>query len=312
MAADHRAQSGPATPSGERLTVAVSSPEIRRYRGIEDFRAHMRELAAVAASEKVQVLLLPELLCVGLLWSSARAASCKVPDVQSLYEDVLTPLLPQYRQVLSTLAAETGIAIVGATYWHKEGSRSVNSGFVFRPDGSVMRQDKLHPTRPEKAIGTSGGDRLYVFDVAGVRCGMAICYDVQFPEVVRLLSESGLEVLFVPSLTDERGVSRVRYCAHARAIESQAYVCVSPLVGELGIPVDRPIHGAGEPLVAAPIDNNFTSVDGVYAQTSRRKGELLVCELDIGLIRRTRIKSEIRQLADRRAELYATLQPEIG
>ena len=115
----------------------------------------------------------------------------------------------------------------------------------------------------------------------------------------------------VPSLTDDRGVSRVKYCAHARAIENQILVCVSPLVGDLGIPVERPIHGAGEAFVAAPIDNNFTNISGLHAAESGRNAELLIAELDIGLVRATRAKSEIRQLTDRRADLYPALKPEL-
>lgn len=308
---DRRAHPDSASPPRVSLIVALATPNIRRYRDIDDFRAHMSELARSAAQVGAKVLLLPELVCVGLLWSSERAASTMVRDVQRLYEDVLTPLYPAFTQTLSGIAQEAGLTIVGATFWHKEAGRSVNSGFVFRPNGTRLRQDKLHPTRPERAIGTLGGDRLFVFDIDGVRCGMAICYDVQFPEVTRQLVDAGLEVLFVPSLTDERGVSRVKYCAHARAIENQMLVCVSPLVGDLGIPVERPVHGAGAAFVAAPIDNNFTSVDGLHAAESGCDGELLIAELDIGIVRATRAKSEIRQLADRRPDLYPTLKPEL-
>lgn len=306
------AQNDPANAGSKKLTVALSTPHIRRYSGIADFRAHVSELAQAAVAAGAQVLLLPELLCVGLLWSSARAGKTNVPDVQSLYEDVLTPLLPDYKRALSDIARDNGLTLVGASFWHKEGNRSLNSGFVFRPDGRVLRQDKLHPTRPERAIGTSGGDSLALFEIEGVTCASIICYDVQFPEVSRLLADQGLEVLFVPSLTDERGVNRVAYCAHARAIENQAFVCVSPLVGDLGIPNDRPIHGEGEAFVASPIDNNFKDPSGVYSQEQNRSGELIVAELDIGLLRRTRVKSEIRQLNDRRKDFYATVKPELA
>lgn len=309
MGSAEEAQAEAVTVRRASLTVALAAPDIRRYKTVADFRDHMAGLARHAARGTAQVLLLPELLCVGLLWTSERAASTTVKDVRGLYEEVLTPLYAAFTQALSEIAREASLTIVGATFWHKEVERSINSGFVFRPDGTVLRQDKLHPTRPERAIGTSGGDRLLVFDIDGVRCGMTICYDVQFPEVTRRLADAGLEVLFVPSLTDERGVSRIKYCAHARAIENQAFVCVSPLVGDLGIPVERPTRGAGEAFVAAPIDNNFRSIDGVYASAAEREGELLIAALDIALIRATRTKSEIRQLSDRRPGLYPALEP---
>lgn len=303
-------QSVPAKIESKKLTIALST-HIRHYSNISTFREHVTELVKAAIAAHSQVLVLPELLCIGLLWSSARASKTNVPDVQSLYEDVLTPLLPEYTKVLSGIARDSNITLVGASFWHKEGNRSLNSGFVFRPDGRLLRQDKLHPTRPERAIGTSGGDSLVLFEIDDVKCASIICYDIQFPEVSRLLVDQGLEVLFVPSLTDERGVNRVKYCAHARAIENQAFVCVSPLVGDLGIPNDRPIHGKGEAFVAAPIDNNFEDPSGVYSLEQNRSGELIVVELDIALLRRARVKSEIRQLADRRKDFYATLKPEL-
>jgi predicted amidohydrolase len=116
-------------------------------------------------------------------------------------------------------------------------------------------QDKLHPTRLEQAIETRGGSDVNLFEVDGIKVGMLICYDIQFPELARKLADGGAEIIVVPSLTDIRGYWRVRYCAQARAIENQIFTCVSPLVGNLGIPADRDVERRGKSLVACPIDN---------------------------------------------------------
>jgi predicted amidohydrolase len=290
------------------ITVSVATLAIRRYPDLAAFEAHVDGLAARAVEAGSGLLLLPELAGLGLLWSDAGAGTTDVPGVGDLYRRVLTPMLGGYRAALSRVAAGRGLTIAGASFWHEEAGHGTNSAFVFRPDGAVLRQDKLHPTRPERAIATEGGDHLAAFDVGGVRMGLLVCYDIQFPELTRTLVDDGVEVLLVPSLTDERGTWRVRHAAHARAVENQLYVCVSPLVGDLGIPTGRPVHGCGGAFVACPIDNRFGIDDGTFARAGEGVEGLLTVTLDLSLLRLSRAKGEIRQLADRRPELYDALR----
>lgn len=292
------------------LRVTLAALAVRRYPDLGAFEAHMRDCVLAARAARSDLLLLPELTCAGLLWTDPEAGSTDVTGVADLYERALPPLLPAYIRILSGLAVSSGVAIAGASFWHREGDRGRNSAFVFSPSGAVLRQDKLHPTRPEWAIGTEGGNRLSTFDVAGVRMALAVCYDVQFPEVARHLVDAGAEVLLVPSLTDRRGYWRVRHAAHARAVENQCFVCVSPLLGDLGIPFDRPVRGHGEAYVACPIDNRFGLEDGTYAMSEPGRESLLHVELDLERLRLSRRKAEIRPLADRRGDLYPTLVPE--
>lgn len=289
------------------LCLSIATPAIRRYADIAAFRVHIDGLAAEATASGSKLLLLPELTCIGLLWSDPSAAETKVSDVAELYRRRLTPLLEPYCAVLCDLARQYDLAIAGATFWHEVSGRGVNSGFVAFPDGTLLRQDKLHPTRPEQAIGTAGGETLRGFEIHGVRMGLLICYDVQFPELTRHLVADGMEVLLVPSLTTSRGYWRVRHSAHARAVENQIYVCVSPIIGNLGIPVDYPVVGVGGAFVACPIDNRFAIDDGTYARAAMDVEGLLHVRLDLARLRLARAKSEIRQLADRRPDLYARL-----
>jgi len=290
-----------------RLAVSIATVEIQRYQDIGRFREHMGRIAARAARAHSRLLLLPELLCLGLLWTDDQAGHTDVEHVAELYHRVLPPLLDDYRRVLSEFAVQYDMTIAGASFWHRESSQGVNIGFFFKSDGSIIEQQKLHPTLGERAINTAGGSGLRVCEIEGVKVGMLICYDIQFPEVTRFLVESGIEILLVPSLTDARGLWRVRHCAHARAVESQLFVCVSPLVGELGIPTERPVHGEGAAFVACPIDNRFKITDGTLARGPENVESVLNCTLDLEVLRHSRTKSEITQLADRRPGLYATL-----
>lgn len=294
-----------------RVRVAIATVKIARYPTFEAFDRHMQLLAGQAKTAGAELLLLPELLCVGLLWTCGTAAGTQIRGVATLYDEVLTPIFGDYQRLLSRLAVDSGLAICGASFWHGEDGRFRNSGLVFDRDGRVLRQDKLHPTRAERAIETSGAEALIAFELAGVKMGMAICYDIEFPEVARSLIDAGVEVILVPSLTDERGHRRVRYCAHARAIENQCFVCVSPLIGDLGIPVERPVRGHGAAFVACPVDNCFQITDGTYGEAEADREGLLHVELDLELLRRSRQRAEIRPLADRRHDLYASLKPEV-
>ena len=63
---------------------------------------------------------------------------------------------------------------------------------------------------------------------------MLTCYDIEFPEIVRMAKAKGADVIFCPSCTDDRhGFHRVRYTSHARAIENQVYVVTTGTVGSL-------------------------------------------------------------------------------
>jgi predicted amidohydrolase len=289
------------------LKISIATMAIRRYADLGAFARHVDELAAAARAQGSALLLLPELSCVGLLWTDPAAGAITVSEVSRAYRRILTPLLTQYQSILVDTAARRGIVIAGASFWHEEAGRGLNSGFVAYPDGRLLRQEKLHPTRGEKAIDTSGGNGLETFEIDGVRLGMLICYDLQFPELGRRLVDRGVEVLLVPSLTDERGVWRIRHAAHARAVENQMFVCVSPIVGDLGIPVERPVHACGGAFVACPIDNRFAIEDGTLARAEENAESLLNVTLDLALLRKSRERAEITHLNDRRPDLYARL-----
>ncbi|WP_242482778.1 nitrilase-related carbon-nitrogen hydrolase [Pseudomonas sp. TH10] len=177
----------------DKLKVSIAVFEIRRYQEFQEFAEHVREFVSAAKEAGSRVLVLPEFLPMGLLWTSPNAADVSNETVSTFYRDVLTPLYPSFVQTLRSLAEEHDIYIVGATYWHEENGEGFNSAFVFKPDGSVDRQHKVHLTRGEKAIKTSAASMLNeIFEIDGVKCGLFVCYDVQFPELTRHFVSRGL------------------------------------------------------------------------------------------------------------------------
>jgi len=83
-------------------------------------------------------------------------------------------------------------------------------------------------------MGMQGGYALKTFNTDCGKIGILICYDVEFPELSRILADEGMNILFVPFLTDtQNGYLRVRNCAQARAIENECCVAIAGSVGNL-------------------------------------------------------------------------------
>jgi predicted amidohydrolase len=108
-----------------------------------------------------------------------------------------------------------------------------NVSYLLRRDGSWDQYRKIQQTSSEvDAWGIVGGDEIKVFDIDAGKIGILICYDVEFPELARFHAENGMQILFVPFLTDtQNGYNRVRLCAQARAIENECYVAIVGAVG---------------------------------------------------------------------------------
>lgn len=291
-----------------KLKVSVSAFAIKRCETIDVFLTDVETAVKEAKEAGSAVLLLPEFLAMGLLWSHPEAAMVDNTQVAAFYRTVFNPLYDAYKDGMLELAIRHGVTIVGATYWHEVAGKAYNTSFVFNRDGSVLEQDKIHLTRGERAISTFGGDKVTVFEVDGVKCGMFVCYDVQYPELTRHFAEHGVEVLFVPALTETRGAWREWHSGHARALENQMYVCVSPLLGDLDIPNDYKTVCKGQAFIACPIDNRFKIDDGTYAAGIMNKAGLIHSTLDLELLRLSRAKGEVKQLTDRRPDVYQTLR----
>ena len=148
--------------------------------------------------------------------------------------------LSQYTEELRdrfiNLAIKQNINIIsGSLPYVNEDNGLYNVGFLCRRDGTYEMYEKVHVTPDEvKSWGLSGGRMVKTFDTDCAKIGVLICYDVEFPELSRLMADQGMQILFVPFLTDtQNGYSRVRVCAQARAIENECFVVIAGSVGNL-------------------------------------------------------------------------------
>lgn len=183
-----------------------------------------------------------------------------------------------------------------------------NSGFLCRRDGTWERYDKVHVTPAEvRNWGMTGGDNIRVFDTDCGKVGIIICYDVEFPEYARLLADQGMNILFVPFLTDtQTGYTRVRHCAMARAIENECYVAIAGAVGNLAKVNNMDIQYAQSALFT-PSDFAFPNT-GIKAEAIPNSEMTIIVDVNVDHLKVLHNHGSVHTMRDRRKDLYQLTQ----
>lgn len=224
--------------------------------------------------------------------------------------DALTEHTAILRETLSDLARRHGVNIVGGSHATRVDDGSArNVTFVARRDGSLAVQAKLHPTPDERDVwGLSGGQMIDAIETDRGSIGVMICYDSEFPELGRRLADQGVKLVFVPYCTDTRhGHLRVRYCCHARTVENQCYVVTSGLVGNLPDTANLEMAYA-QSAVLTPSDHGFAR-DGIATEAEPQVEQMIIADLDMTTLDIARRAGSVRNLADRRDDLYRVVWP---
>ncbi len=148
------------------------------------------EAAEAAAAQDADLVVLPELVASGYVTDDPAIAALAEPA------DGSGPVVGAWRDV----ARRLGLAIIGG-YPELSGDRLFNSVAVIDRSGAVIGgYRKLHLFGAEKQRFAPGDLGLPVFSLDGVTVGVVVCYDLRFPEVMRLLAlESGAELVAVPT-----------------------------------------------------------------------------------------------------------------
>ena len=204
----------------------------------------------------------------------------------------------------SELSISYNINIITGSMPELVGNELYNVGYLCKRDGGIERFEKLHVTPDESKVwGLQGGKSLKTFDTDCGKIGVLICYDVEFPELSRLLAEEGMDILFVPFLTDtQNGYSRVRNCAQARAIENECYVAIAGSVGNLPKVHNMDIQYA-QSMVFTPCDFSFPT-NGIKAEATPNTEMILIADVDIDMLRELNQFGSVRNLKDRRLDIY--------
>lgn len=293
------------------LRIAATQFALRPESSLDSFSAHVEAVVSSAAAEGAQLVLLPELVTTGLLASHRNTADLDAAHIGNVYRTLFPLIADHYVDVMSAIAGRHNTIIAGASNIRRVADGSLrNTAYLFHPNGHVDLQDKLHLTPPERAMGITAGDKVTAVSIEGFNVALQICADIEFPEVSRHLAFEGTSLILAPSLTwNSRGANRVRYSAHARALENQLYVAVSPLVGSNGIPHGSALHCTGYAMVTTPLDKTFGINDGILVshEDNRQEG-FITADLDSALVDASRLTPEPPGLKYVRPEFYDSLR----
>lgn len=291
----------------ERIRVASLQYFIRPVQTFEQFRDQVEGLVQTAADYKCHLLVFPEYFTVQLL----TLGNIKRPISEQIRD--LAGQVPRFVEMMSGLAKSHHLYIVAGTIPVLEnGNPQVyNESFFFGASGKFGIQGKLHMTRFEtEDWKVSPRSKLRVFETDLGRVAIAICYDVEFPEIARAAAREDAHILVVPSCTDDRqGFLRVRYCAHARTIENQIYVIQSSTVGSLPM-VPAVSLNYGQASILTPSDFPF-SRDGILAEGNPNQEMMVIGELNLKTISESRAAGTVLPLLDSRRTAELVSKPEI-
>ena len=232
----------------------------------------LERLAERAARAGADLLVTPELFTTGY-------------DPGRVHAD--PSLLPR----VADLARRTGVALV-VSEPHDDGTAESITAVVVDRDGTVLgRYTKTHLYGPaERAAFTPGDGTPLVVDVAGLRVGVLVCFDVEFPEAVRALAVAGADVVAVPTAIFDPDVARL--LLPARAYENRVALAYANHVGPAA---DGVSTFSGGSVVVGP--------DGrVLARAEQDEAGLLLADVDAADLRGAR--DVVDYVRERRPETY--------
>ncbi|MDD2557881.1 MAG: carbon-nitrogen family hydrolase [Desulfuromonas sp.] len=240
---------------------------------IESAVAGLRRLA----TQSVMLAVLPE------MWSCGY-------DYRNLAQ--LAQETPRILTLLEKLSTELEMVIVGSLP-EKEGDTLYNTLYVADRGNIVDYYRKLHmfSTMGEDRF-LSPGDRTCVVPTSAGRLGLAICYDLRFPELFRKMALEGAEIMCIPAEWPKPRQEHWRTLLRARAIENQMFVAAANCCGVQGkldfFGMSMLISARGEVLAEAGETN--TELAAIFSYEDMIK-----------------YRSQIRCFQDRRPEIYGTL-----
>ena len=285
------------------MKVAAAKYRIGAPADFAAFAERQRRLLGEVAGQGARIAVLPEYLSLelGATFDAATSADlhASLAAIQAHRDDWLA--------LFSGLARETGMLVAAGTFLLDVGNgRYRNRCDLFTPDGGRAWQDKLQLTGFEKGAGViEGGDALKVFEFDGVRFGVAVCYDSEFPLPVRAQYEAGARLLLVPSCTDtDAGATRVRVGCLARALENRCFVVQSVTAGEAPWSPALDVN-TGDAAIYAPMDAGFPA-DGIVAAT-RGDEAWAMADIDPRALEEARPAAQVANDCDWRGQLQPAI-----
>jgi len=286
-----------ATTKKKIIRLGLIQWQMRPYKDLDELLQQAEYFIDAVAGYRSDFALFPEFFNAPLM-----AENNHLPESQAIRE--LAKHTDDIVKKFSEFSISYNINIITGSMPEMKNGKLVNAGYLCRRDGSTERYEKLHVTPDEaKVWGMQGGEELQTFETDCGKIGVLICYDSEFPELSRLLADEGMDILFIPFLTDtQNGFSRVRHCAQARAIENECYVAIAGSVGNLPNVHNMDIQFA-QSMVFTPCDFSFPT-NGIKAEATPNTEMILIADVDIDLLRELNQFGAVRNLQDRRKDIF--------
>lgn len=279
-----------------KIRVSAVQYKLQNIKSFEEFAKQCEHYIRNAEEYGAEFVLFPEFFTTQLLSMGDGQNPLTINELPGFTE--------QYQDLFRSFAVQTGMHIIGGTHVIRREDKLYNVAHLFYPDGRVEEQAKLHITPTEvQEWNMDKGESFRIFDTDKGKIAILTCYDIEFPEIVRMAKAQGADVIFCPSCTDDRhGFHRVRYTCHARAIENQVYVVVTGTVGSL-TNVDFMRANFGQAAVITPNDIPFPP-KGLMAEGELNDDMIITADLDLSLLYEVRERGSVTTWRDRRTDLY--------
>jgi predicted amidohydrolase/ribosomal protein S18 acetylase RimI-like enzyme len=272
-----------------------------QMRPIESWDEFCRQCAYfldAAADQKADFVLFPELVTTQLL--ALEEAGRPADAVRGVARRT-----PDYLEFFTRSAVKYNVNIIGGSQFTLQGDRLYNIAYLFRRDGTIEQQAKLHVTPDERRWwGLEGGEGFGVFDTDHGKIAILVSYDVAFPELARIAAGLGAEILFVPfTASDRSAYLRTRYAAMSRAVENDVFVAIAGCTGNLPFVDNADVHYA-QSAIFTPLDFSFAR-DGIAAESTPDVETLVIADVDLALLRRHRYSGTVQPWNDRRTDIFS-------
>jgi len=243
--------------------------------------AALRDAAGRATAEGASLLITPEAFVTGYDIGAATLGA--------LAEPLDGPCLSEAARI----AADLGIAIV-AGWAERSGDRVFNAATLFdRAGRPVLTHRKAHLYGAIDHAAFAPGEAFATAEIDGLRVGLLVCFDIEFPEPARALALAGAQLIAVPTSLMAPDDVIARTVVPARALENQVFVAYANRIGR-----EATLDYVGQSTVAGP-DGAVIAVAGATEET------LLLADIDPAAIAVERARHDY--LAERRPSLYGTL-----
>lgn len=271
--------------------------QMRPYRDLEELFLQVEYFVDAVSGYKSDFALFPELFNGPLMAQFNHLGEAEAMRA-------IAQFTPEIKDKFLYLALKYNVNIITGSMPSLEEGVLKNIGYLCHRNGKLDTYEKIHITPDESRYwGMQGGTKLEAFDTDAGKVGILICYDVEFPELARLLADQGLQILFVPFLTDtQNSYMRVRCCAQARAIENECYVAISGSVGNLPKVENMDIQYS-QSVVFTPCDYAFP-YNGIKSEATPNTEMVVISDVDLSLLDELHSYGSVRNLKDRRTDVY--------